>query len=64
MNDVEDVREYIKDLGDEDAIAGFRNLVWLHCCDDGVAEEARGRSEGGEAEGASAADQHLQTGGE
>ena len=40
MNDVEDVREYIKYLGDEDAIASFQKMVWLHCCGDGVACDA------------------------
>ena len=62
MSDVEDVRDYIKDLGDEDAITGFRNLVWVDIVPHGVADEARGGGEGGAAEGAAAADQHLQAG--
>ena len=61
---MEDVREYIKELGDEDAIAGFRNLVWVRIGNDDVASEGRGGGEGGAAEGAAAADQHLQAGGE
>ena len=29
MNDVEDVREYIKQLDGEDAVTGFRKLVGI-----------------------------------